>query len=336
MQITSIFSFLVHPGKNVEEQPDIGGAKIPLQGKLFSMLSDVFVEALLDCKLDIMFKTTDQNNECRNDIINIIRKKDLSCARILAERLQKVTDGRSKLGLLFVVLGKRENTERIYLARFPADIGIIAEENKNSLNVELIERVFLKNAATYKAAVYEGQSFDSEFWVGKAIDKQVNDNSVSISGYCIKKFLLSDYVTTAVSGTRRLAKAIRKTIDSTSDIDIKEELTGAAMLAKTLNGKTVSMANFADLFGFSEKTKKALAATLDNPALQFDNFKFSMKEFSKHVKYRSVSIDNGAILSAPLDKFKKCFSQEPTGDKDNTYYFTTKGTIVNDQLRQSK
>jgi hypothetical protein len=35
MQISEIFSFLVDPSKHEDEQPEIGGAKLPLDGNLY-------------------------------------------------------------------------------------------------------------------------------------------------------------------------------------------------------------------------------------------------------------------------------------------------------------
>jgi len=195
MEISSIFSFLVHPSKNEENQPDIGGAELPLEGNLFQMLFTVFEKANNDCNIEVAFIPTndeDQTNERRDNIVNLLRNPDINQARILAEHLQFVTTKRSGLGLFFIVLGKVSDNERVYISRFPADFGIVAEERQGGLNVELIERVFMKNAASYKAVVFDGNNYDSDFWTGQAIDKQINNKSVSISGYWIRDFLMAD------------------------------------------------------------------------------------------------------------------------------------------------
>ena len=41
MPIERVHSFLVHPAKHAEEQPDIGGTEIPLHGSLYHMLMGV-------------------------------------------------------------------------------------------------------------------------------------------------------------------------------------------------------------------------------------------------------------------------------------------------------
>lgn len=335
MAIDSIFSFLVHPGKGEDIQPDIGGVSIPLEGKLFFMLSTVFGKASDECNIDIAFTRSDdgsQNNYCRADIIKLLKKNTIDNARALAKRLQSVTTKRSGLGLLFIVLGSSGTTKRIYVARFPADFGIVAKEDAESLSVELLEQVFMKNSVTYKAVVFDGASHDADFWIGKAVDKQISNNTVAISGYWIREFLLADFRTTSAQGTRRLAMAIKRTMDHTSDLEIKEELAAASRLARSLNGKLISMSNFAERFGLSQKTQAALTSTLSDPTLRFDQFQFAQEEFAKHVRYRSMQIDNGALLTAPTGKFDECFTKQRVAEDRNEYTFTTRGTVVDERL----
>lgn len=335
MAIESIFSFLVHPGKGEDLQPDIGGVSIPLEGKLFYMLSTVFSKASEECNIDIAFTRSDdgsQHNNCRAEIIKLLKIKSLSNARVLAKRLQAVTTKRSGLGLLFIVLGSDGPTERVYIARFPADFGIVAKENEESLSVELLEQVFMKNSVTYKAVVFDGASYDSDFWIGKAVDKQISNNTVAISGYWIREFLLADFRTTSAQGTRRLAMAIKRTMDQTNDLEIKEELVAASRLARSLNGTLISMANFGERFGLSHKTQAALTSTLSDPTLRFDQFQFTNEEFEKHVRYRSMQIDNGALLTAPTGKFDKCFTRQRVAENRDEYTFTTRGTVVDERL----
>lgn len=338
MNITSVFSFLVHPSKLEETQPEIGGTSLSLTGTLFDMLSVVFNKAPDDCNIDISFNPTPEGvqvNQRRNDIIALLQDPTLANARVLAEQLQAVTTRRSGLGLLFIVLGQETGARRVYISRFPADFGIVAEERQDTLRVEFLERVFMKNAASYKAAVYDGRSFDSDFWIGKATDKQITNKSVAVSGYWIREFLYSDFKTTSATGTRRLALAIKMTMDNTDDIEIKEELGAAARLARSLNGQMISMDNFAARFALSEKTRDALTTTLSDPTLRFSQFQFSADEFARHVKYRSLHISNGALLTAPVERFNECFTKERVAEGCEDYTFTTRGQIVNERLRKS-
>jgi hypothetical protein len=75
--------------------------------------------------------------------------------------------------------------------------------------VEFLERVFMKNKASYKAVVYEDPSLHAGFWNGRAVDKQLNNPAGQASNYWISDFLLSEFSSTPAHGTRRLAEAIK-------------------------------------------------------------------------------------------------------------------------------
>jgi len=96
------------------------------------------------------------------------------------------------------------------------------------------------------------------------------------------------------------------------------------------------MENFAERFGLSEKSQNALISKLKHPNLRFDQFQFSTNEFSKHVRFRSLQISNGAVLTAPLGKFDECFTKTCVAEGKDEYLFSTQGTIVDERLRTSK
>ena len=336
--IVAMFSFLVHPGKHLEEQPAIGGARLPLSGNLFDMLERHFQSAPEDCDIEIAFlpeSGEQQVNACRSEILAVLQSPHIDRARALAARLQGVTTNKSGLGLLFVIVGTSGQAQRICIARFPADFGIIAEEQQSNLRVEFIEKVFMKNAATYKAVVYEGSSLDSGFWTGRATDRQINNSSVAISGYWIKGFLLSDFLTTSATGTRRLAIAITDAIDETNDLGVKEELGAAALLARSLNNQTTSINGFMERFSLSVASREALLRHLKSSACRTDQFTFSAEEFGKHVRYRSLSISNGAVLTAPVNRFDECFTKRRVEEAQDEYEFTTRGRVVDQRLKTS-
>ena len=93
-QITKILSYLVHPEKGNEEQTDIVGTVIPLKGKLYHMLKDLYQKSENECNLEISFDSDGpQKNEFRDELISVIRsqQEDNDCGLKLAKRLQLVT-----------------------------------------------------------------------------------------------------------------------------------------------------------------------------------------------------------------------------------------------------
>lgn len=339
MKIQTAYSFLVHPSKHEAEQPAIGGTELSLEGGLGFMLSSAFTNASTECTIEIAFQMAldgSQQNSIRNALITVIEKPTLENARVLAEELQSVTTHRSGLGLLFILIGEESKSKqtRCYVARFPADNGIVAEETAEQLEIEFIEQVFMKTAKSYKAVVYEGTSTDADFWEGKAIDKQISNNAVEISGYWIREFLQSDFKTTPANGTRRFALALKNTIQSSEDLEVKEELTALASLAKNFNNKVVSIDNLSSRFGLSNKALDELQAALTKPSYRFTQFNFSTAEFRKHVRYRQTQLHNGATLSAPADKFDECFQKTEVVSSVNEVEYRTRGRVVDEGLRK--
>lgn len=339
MNIVKIFSFLTRPGKGLATQPSIGATTVPLNGKLYNMLAQLFDKADRECKIEISFlpsSTGQQNNNCRNDLIKFINAGNKSAARSLAKRLQSVTTNRSSLGLVFMILGKQDKKRKLVISRFPADNGILAEEDQTSLKVEFLEKVFMRNAIAYKAALYEGSSMDADFWTGRVVDKQINSNVAEASGYWVREFLASDFCTTPAAGTRRLAVALREAMQSAVSLSIKEEILAAARLAGSQSGRTITINDFAERFGLSDETKEAVERKLKHPSLSFDHFTFDHNEFKSCLPYQSVELNNGAVLTAAVTSFDECFRRKEVKNSPGEFIFKTQGKIVDEKLRKSK
>jgi hypothetical protein len=334
MEIEIIHSFLVSAGKGIEDKEDIKGTQIAKVGKLYQMLKKIYDEADEECIYDISFlpENGEQKNQCRGLILKYVKSGKIADGKLMAERLQSVTTNRSGLGLFFLMKGTNGKKHRVVISRFPADTGILAEEEKSSLTIEYVERIFMKSAKAYKSAVYEGSSFDSDFWSGKVIDKQISGD-ISISEYWITDFLLSDFTTTGERGTRRLASAIRGAINKGDSIDIKEELTAAVKLAKGLNGKVISVKKFAEHLGLSEESQTALFGEVKH-GLQDEKFKFSFVEFNKLIAFKTIELDNGAFLSAQAGEFSNVFTTSPAGEGKTS--FQTTGKIIDERVKKTK
>lgn len=340
MKITCAYSFLVHPAKSLKEQPQIGGAEIALKGKLFYMLSSMFDKSNQECAIDICFKPKEdgtQQNVCRDEIISILKTPSLKIAKSLAIRLQSVTTNKSGLGLLFILLGENKATQKIYISRFPADIGILAEEDHITLRVEYLEKVFMRNALAYKAVVYEGDSLDADFGIGRAIDRQTNNKNIDICNYWIRDFLHSDFYTTPASGSKRLANALHNAMNKTDNLQIKEEIVSAARLVRNIDGNTTTINGFIRRFSLSDETKNEILKEIPD-SLQFERFQFDKEVFDKFLPYQSIELNNQVILTAPVNDFNKVIKREVVNvnQKPEIYEFKTQGSIINEKLRKRK
>ncbi|MDO6421551.1 hypothetical protein [Saccharophagus degradans] len=337
MKIDKIISFLTYPGKHAEEQPEISGATIPKEGKLFNMLSGLFDSSESDCNIPIIFLTEDdsQNNSVRDEVVKLATSKSIGDGKILAQRLQLATTEKSGMGLIFFTIGSDGANHKIVISRFPADEGIVAERSSNTLKVEFVEEVFLKSAYSYKAVMYQFPIPNHDLWTGFAVDKQVNHGAKEVAAYWISDFLKSDFQTTPKQGTKRLAMALRDAISSCQDANTKHEIVSSAKLAKNIPNKAMSIEEFCDQFHLSDGAKQQICSQVKPARLLKDKFVFDRGEFDKHLSYKMVELDNGAILSAQASKFDDCFEATST-ENDNSVRFVTSGRVIDEKLRRSK
>lgn len=335
MPVTHVHTYLVPP--RTGPAGTIGGAAVALEGKLYEMLNDVYVKSDNQCNIEICFNANAigaQQNPVEDLIVAYVSNPTLDGGRELAELLRAATDGRSGLGLLFLIKGDEGIRKKIVISRFPADNGILAETDPNGLSVEFLERVFMKNAFAYKAAAYSGVAVQGGFWEGRAVDRQAGDPSMPLSNYWIKGFLKSDFRVTAAAGTRRLAMALKEASRNAEGADAKHALAAAATLARGLNGHQTSGEDFLQRFPLPAEATAAFRAAFRTPAAAHEQFTFTTQEFDQHISYRSVKLDSGAILTAENANFDEVFEQEST--EVGRTKFSTTGTVVEERLRGGK
>jgi hypothetical protein len=339
MAIEKIHSYLVHPSRGVEEQPDIGGVEVPGSGRLGAMLARVFDQAPTECSISIVFRNRDDGaamNDCRDEVVAYITRPTLSTGRKLAKRLQAVTTHRSGLGLLFLIVGSVAHRKRLVVSRFPADQGVIAEEHHTGLNIEFLERVFMKSAFAYKSALYEDRLNDRAFWQGMAVDRQISGGLKELSDYWIREFLVSELSTTSAAGTRRIAVALRSATQAASTVELRHELIAAATILRNQHGRTTTGDQLIERLGLSEGASDALRRQLPRVELMGEAFEFDREEFDRHLIYRMVELDTGAVLIAEDRNWGEAFAESPVPNSPHKVKFTAEGKVVDEKLRKSK
>lgn len=336
--ISTIYSYLVSPGKGNPKVPPVLGTEIPLSGSLYEMLNGVFKGSEKECKIPISFNASKgkQKNQVRDELVSLLKNPSKKIGEILAKRLQETTTARSGLGLLFFSIGLNDEGEKkIMVSRFPADQGILAERSSTGLTVSFVEKIFMKNAHAYKSVIYSGTSYDGHFWDGAAIDRQIN-SAGGLADYWIRDFLQSDFKITSKEGTKRLALALKATSLKISDEGMKTEIIAATQLAKNLGGKGMSVKDFATKFELSEPVRKMLINNLPHPEMAEMSFKFDQEEFTKHAGFISKELNSGAILTGPADKFDELFTVKKINGNDKEFEFVTKGKIITQRLKNRK
>jgi hypothetical protein len=68
-----------------------------------------------------------------------------------------------------------------------------------------------------------------------------------------------------------------------------------------------------------------------------ETFTFVPDEFAKFVNMRTIELDNGALLTAPTDRFDQVFTREPiAGTNNDVVRFSTEGSIIDQRYRKVK
>lgn len=335
MALEAIYSFLTYPKKSQPDDPLEPGATIPLRNdKLNWMLGGIFDRAGQDCNVPIMFTSegAQQRNAARSELVALVEGRSLRTATPLAVRLQRATGGQSGMGLLFVCLGDDNGRPRIVISRFPADEGVVAERSQAALSVHFVEQVFLKSAYSYKAATYVASGRPDQLWTGHVVDRQINAGNKAVADYWISDFLLSEFATTAAAGTKRLAVALKQAIATSTNVQVKHEIASAAHLAGNLPNRALTISDFCDRFHFSDETKRLVLARV-KPQLANERFRFDAQEFARHLAYKQVELNNGAVLTAPADRFDQVFHETRHQDE---HRFVTTGTVVDERFKRTK
>ena len=336
--IKDIHSFLVYPGKNLDEQPKLRGIRInKTQSELYGMLNGIYQSADTECKIEISFEADNQKNEARDDVLAYMTKRTVPRAKKVAMRLQEVTTNRSGLGLLFLMAGKSKNVHKLVIARFPVEQGIIADEKGGTLKVEFIERIFMKNTHSYKSSVYTDVSLKDGFWDGRVVDKQIDSKDVHASKYWINEFLQSDFKTTSVQGTARFASYLRAAANKATSPMVKSALISASNLAGSMNGRTVSIEGLCSQFNLPDEGVELIRKEARNSGVLTERFRFSTEEYRRHIQYHYWETEKGVTVMALEENWRENLTVERTQGLDgDKVRIVTEGKLVRETLRKGK
>jgi len=123
---------------------------------------------------------------------------------------------------------------------------------------------------------------------------------------------------------------------TTDDAAVRQELINASQLMRSRHNRIVSADKIVKELGLTEKTELALKDAFPRPELYGATFKFDVREFDATLLFRSVELDNGAMLIADNNKFDEVFHPKPAGRNSTSTRFTTEGRVVSTKLRKTK
>jgi hypothetical protein len=94
--IQHIHTYLVHPKKGSAAPPQVNGAPVSLDGRLFELLANIYAKSDQECDIDITFAPAPdgtQQNDCRDLICDYLHDPTLASGRAIAERLENTLTG---------------------------------------------------------------------------------------------------------------------------------------------------------------------------------------------------------------------------------------------------
>lgn len=97
-----------------------------------------------------------------------------------------------------------------------------------------------------------------------------------------------------------------------------------------------SVLSIVEQFSLSNDAQQQIREAFSRDALYSDNFQFVPAEFSKHLAFKTVELNNGGLLTASTERFDEVFQREVVNKVANVVKFTTQGTVVDQRLRKSK
>lgn len=316
------------------ETSDFAAREVRQGTELFRLVEDVVRKSNDECDIQIRFipESDNQDNEVRNLIMEVAKDPTKENCLPLVRRLVALTDHKTNAGLLFFVRARSDEERRLLIFRFPAELGVTKREHGTQIDFEVEHEVFLRRSRKYKAVFYDKSD---QYWSGFAVDKQVNDNAGKIrviSDYWIRGFLKSTLKMTPQRGSNIIATAVRRTISETSDEQIRTDLITASTRARSLDGKTMTVAGFFDNLNVSESAKSEVIEKIDNPDVLGANFQFDENEFQKNCNYLVKVLDSGAVAIAPADQFAELWQTEYLA-AEKTWQYTTRGNTVQEKVR---
>jgi hypothetical protein len=335
MTIEKVFAHLVYPNHKGDVPTPYTASEVPLEGKLFGLIKKIYDDSELECNIDIQFEAVDQRNEMRELILDFLSRRNADAAGKFAERLASVTTRRSQLGLFFVVLAKASAKDTVLFSRFPTDQAILADDKNGGLNIEFLEKVFVKKWSTYKGAIFSDTVSRSGFWSGRIVDRQINSADGEASQYWVEKFLGASFVATKVYGTTRFARALSAASRSGS-FAVQTEINSSVPFLRQYDGKVASIDDISERLGFSQETKEAIKREMPSGT---ENISFMMdySVLRNSVTFRTIKLSNGVSVTADSAEFQELVSIETKETTEGQLVtLSTSGKLLADRLTKAQ
>src|SRR5262249_10714222 len=141
----------------------------------------------------------------------------------------------------------RDNSvRRLIMWAFPKDEPFQFWSRKERARVTILMDAFSRSSSFKKGALLQGTNTDQAFWSAHVIDKQGENGPGTAADYWVGRFLDSVPSMSGKAGTRLLARCLRKTFESLTAQDEKDQLTHSIVGVRASTRGQWSLKKFAD------------------------------------------------------------------------------------------
>jgi|GEM_PF-3205080 hypothetical protein len=331
--------FLVPPCKGFSIDvalASIRGSSIRLEDSVLEYFLPLFQRSNDNSSVEVNFTSPD--GEQSNPIRTLVRdaafgsnERKEEVAKELALQLALATDERSDEGLFVIVVGQSPEESRVALYKFPADQSLQAVFQNEGLSINVVQGAFSRKTEYFKSAIFQGTRANTSFWIGVVEDKQANQRVYEVSDLWVLRFLQAIPSLNRERGTRVLAKALRTILNDHQHSEFQAGLVAAVITLRSQIDRRITIQDVAENY-LPKELRHALLGSVEEKLLGVP-FVLSGTTLERHLGVKTLTLDNGFLVSGPLDQFSDSnfFSERDFG-VDGSIEIMVRGRIVRESL----
>lgn len=333
MDLSKLFAYQVEPRRTVTAAGSPAGGFVAITEEMRTALAtaDRRWERERRIAIDLKVDPTTRTCETRDLLIQLgfgIPLEALTAATALAARLSTAMDLRSAPCLCILAVEEEEGERRVTIWTFPRDNAFQFRAGTGRATVRVLTDVFSQASNLRKAALFEGKNLRSEFINGRVLDFQAGHARTEVADFWIVGFLDASLGISSESGSRMLANCLRKTWETTTAPNERDQLFAAATAIRQSPQRRWAISQVADQY-FSGELKARFVRSVPNDDALNSSFDFDRETFDRSAHFRVFRLDSDVYVSAPFDEIGR--SVQLTGDQERR--LSCEGTVVDEKVR---
>lgn len=329
MELFRLAAYAVDPERNVEQRTEPEGGMLEINEALRRAMDEVPGRVRADEWTDVDFEVDEETRTChaRDLILQFLFHHDddaMAASRGLALRLAAAMDRRSHPFLLLEAGYAEGDRRKAGLWAFPRDEAFRFRGGRIPA-IELLADVFSRTSRLRKGAEFAGRNLRTDLLSGRVLDLQAGPNVTNVANYWVERFLECTLGLTPEIGTTVMAQALRDAYDA-ADPDQQAQLHTAAIAVRHGPARDLSLQDFGEQY-LTEELRELVLRSSSEPQLSHARFRFRPETFDRYVTTHVYRLDNGVIVSAPLNE---------VGDSvviDEQRQLTATGRIASERIK---